>query len=77
MFKKRIVADISLTRTPKTETDLDNEIAQVVGESAANIINGVVEDLLRPVAKIVVVSIVTVTVVSAACKIAVKTTHNN
>jgi uncharacterized BrkB/YihY/UPF0761 family membrane protein len=77
MFKKRIIADISLAKTPKNEEDLDNEIAQVVGESAANIINGVVEDLLRPVAKIVVVSIVTVTVVSAACKIAVKTTHNH
>jgi uncharacterized BrkB/YihY/UPF0761 family membrane protein len=77
MFKKRIVADISLTRSPKTETELDNEIATVVGESAANIINGVVEDLLRPAAKIIVGSIVAVTVVSAICKIAVKTTHTN
>lgn len=77
MFKKRIVADISLTKSPKDETELDNEIAHIVGESAANIINGVVEDLLRPGAKIVVVSIVTVTVVSAACKIAVKATHTN
>lgn len=77
MFKKRIVADISLTKTPKNEEDLDNEIAEVVGESAANIINGVVEDLLRPAAKIIVASIVTVSVVSAVCKIAVKTTHNH
>lgn len=76
MFKKRIVADISLTKSPKDD-DLDNEIAAVVGESAANIINGVVEDLLRPAAKIVVASIVTVTVVTAVCKIAVKTTHTN
>lgn len=73
MFKKRIVADISLTRTPKTE-DIDNDIAEVVGESASNIINGVVEDLLRPVAKILVSSIVTVAVVGAVCKIAIKTT---
>jgi hypothetical protein len=72
MFKKRIVADISLTKTPKNE-DLDNEIAAEVGESAANIINGVVEDLLRPAAKIIVGSIVTVAVVGAVCKIAIKT----
>jgi hypothetical protein len=73
MFKKRIIADISLAKTPKNE-DLDTEIAEVIGASTVNILNGVVEDVLRPAAKIVVVSIVTVAVVSASCKIAVKST---
>jgi hypothetical protein len=73
MFKKRIVADISLAKTPKNETELDNEIASEIGESAANILNGLVEDVLRPTAKIIVGSIVTVAVVSSICKIAVKT----
>jgi hypothetical protein len=73
MFKKRIIADISLAKTPKNE-DLDTEIAEAIGASAANVLNGLVEDVLRPAAKIVVVSIVTVAVVGAACKIAVKTT---
>lgn len=72
-LKKRIVADISLAPSPKDE-ELDNEIAQEIGQSATNIINGVIEDCLRPAAKIVVGSIVTVAVVSAVCKIAVKTT---
>jgi len=72
-FKKRIVADISLAPSPKDD-DLDEYIAQEIGTSAANVLNGVVEDILRPAAKVVVASIVTVTVVSAACKIAVKTT---
>lgn len=74
MFKKRIVADISLAKTPKNEEDLDNELATIVGQSAVNVLNGVVEDILRPAAKIVVGSIVTVAVVTAACKIAVKST---
>lgn len=73
MFRKRIIADISLAKTPKNE-DLDTEIAEAIGTSTVNILNGVIEDVLRPAAKIVVVSIVTVAVVSAACKIAVKTT---
>jgi large-conductance mechanosensitive channel len=76
-LNKRIVADISLAKTPKNEEDLDTEIAAVVGESATNIINGMVEDILRPAAKIIVTSIVTVTVVSAVCRIAVKTTRNH
>ena len=71
MFKKRIVADISLTKSPKTEDD--QETVELVAESFGNIINGVVEDLMRPAAKILVGSIVAVTVVSAVCKIAVKT----
>lgn len=74
-LKKRIVADISLAKSPTEEAD--ELIAQEVGQSAVNIINGVVEDCLRPAAKILVASIVTVTVVSAVCKIAVKTTHTN
>jgi len=72
-LKKRIVADISLAPSPKDD-DFDEYIAQEIGTSAANVLNGVVEDILRPAAKVVVASIVTVTVVSAACKIAVKTT---
>lgn len=71
MFKKRITADISLTKSPKKETDTEN--VELVAESFGNIINGVVEDLLRPAAKIVVGSIIAVTVVTAVCKIAVKT----
>jgi hypothetical protein len=71
MFKKRIVADISLAKTPNEE--LDDDIASEIGTSAANILNGMVEDVLRPAAKIVVGSIVTVAVVTAVCKIAVKT----
>lgn len=74
MFKKRIIADIKLEKTPKNETELDEEIAEVVGQSATNIINGVIEDCLRPAAKIIVGSIVTVAVVSSICKIAVKST---
>jgi hypothetical protein len=73
MFNKRIIADVKLAKTPKNE-DIDEEIAEVVGQSATNIINGVIEDCLRPAAKIIVGSIVTVAVVSAVCKIAVKTT---
>jgi hypothetical protein len=76
MFKKRIVADISLTKSPKNEENHD-ETVELVAESFGNIINGVIEDLMRPAAKILVGSIVTVTVVSAVCKIAVKTTHTN
>ena len=76
MFKKRIIADISLAKTPKNE-DFDTEIAEAIGASTVNILNGVVEDVLRPAAKIVVVSIVTVAVVSAVCKIAVKSTPTN
>lgn len=74
MFKKRIVADIELVRSPKNEEDLDDQLAVEIGKSAANVLNGVVEDILRPAAKIVVASIVTVTVVTAVCKIAVKST---
>jgi uncharacterized BrkB/YihY/UPF0761 family membrane protein len=74
MFKKRIVADIELVKAPKNEEDLDEQLAEEIGKSAANVLNGVVEDLLRPAAKIVVSSIVTVAVVSAVCKIAVKST---
>ena len=73
MFNKRIVADVKLEKAPKNE-DIDNEIAQEIGQSATNIINGVIEDCLRPAAKIVVGSIVTVAVVSSICKIAVKST---
>lgn len=75
MFKKRIVADISLTKSPKNEED--NETVELVAESFGNIINGVIEDLVRPAAKIIVGSIITVTAVSAICKIAIKTTHTN
>lgn len=75
-LKKRIVADISLAKSPKDE-EFDEELAQEIGTSAANILNGMVEDVLRPAAKIVVASIVTVSVVSAACKIAVKATKTN
>jgi uncharacterized BrkB/YihY/UPF0761 family membrane protein len=76
MFNRRIIADVQLAKAPKNEEDLDEYIAQEIGKSAANVLNGVVEDLLRPAAKIVVASIVTVAVVSAACKIAVKSTPN-
>lgn len=74
MFKKRIVADIELVKVPKNEENLDDQLAVEIGKSAANVLNGVVEDLLRPAAKIAVASIVTVAVVSAVCKIAVKST---
>lgn len=74
MFKKRFVADIELVKAPKNEEELDEQLAQEIGKSAANVLNGVVEDVLRPAAKIIVGSIVTVTVVTAVCKIAVKST---
>ena len=74
MFKKRFVADIELVKVPKNEEELDEVLAQEIGKSAANVLNGVVEDILRPTAKIIVGSIVAVTVVSAVCKIAVKST---
>jgi hypothetical protein len=73
MFKKRFIADISLAKTPKNDTELDNEIASEIGTSASNILNGLVEDVLRPTANIIVGSIVTVAVVTAICKIAIKT----
>lgn len=74
MFKKRFVADIELVKAPKNEEEFDEALAQEIGKSAANVLNGVVEDILRPTAKIIVGSIVAVTVVSAVCKIAVKST---
>jgi hypothetical protein len=73
MFKKRIVADIELVKAPKDE-NYEEELVEEIGKSAVNVLNGVVEDILRPTAKIVVGAIVTVTVVSAVCKIAVKST---
>jgi hypothetical protein len=73
MFNKRIIVDAKLAKTPKNE-ETDEYIASEIGTSTANILNGLVEDVLRPAAKIVVGSIVTVAVVTAVCKIAVKTT---
>lgn len=74
MFLKNREVRISLDKTSKKTTSPEDGVAKTIGESSANIINGVIKDLLKPSAIAVVGAVIAIKVVDTLCTIAIEKT---
>lgn len=73
MFDNRELR-VRLAKTPKNNDKENNEVANVIGESAANVVYDTLQDLGTSLLIGVLAVVVVIKVVDAVCQIAVKKT---